>query len=85
MFLIATCNRCYCQRINGSDTIPATIYYNDTSCHFNSGDVQSIYNSRCMKEEAGYVVYWMYTIEYLDRNRKHFGGNVNLWFYKPRP
>lgn len=76
------CQSANCQRILGSDTLHVLFTYSDTSCHFNKGSVQSIYNSHCMKQDSGYVVMWMYITEFLDKNKKPFGKNIDIWFYK---
>lgn len=66
------------------DTIPVIITYSDTSCHYDKGSVQSIYNSRCMKQDSGFAVYTMYTTEFLDKKKKPIGKNIDIWFYKLR-
>lgn len=64
------------------DTIPIIIYYSDTSCHFDKNDVMSIYNSHCMKETTGYVIFWMYYTEILWSDKKTLPKSINYWFYK---
>ncbi len=67
---MSTCGSCFGQRINGPDTFRASFLYVDTSCHFR--DIDKTYNNRCIKEVEGYIVYWMYFTEFLDKNKKPF-------------
>lgn len=65
------------------DTLLVTLSYSDTSCHFNSNDLQSIYNSRCIKNDTAYIIYGMYTNEFLDIRKQPISTTkYNIWSYQ---
>ncbi len=74
------------QRIVISDTFTVELCYSDTSCHFDNGSVQSIYNSKCLKFDTVYLVYTLYSVSFVSLDGKLIPrSRNNIWFYKLIP
>jgi len=81
MFLLLYSSITFGQRNIGGDTSAVIFIYSDTSCKVTSTDTTNVFSDNCLLDKPGFVVYWMYGEEYLNRYKQPMDKRYKIWGY----
>jgi len=79
--LLFWANTSFAQRNILPDTIPIVFVYSDTACKFDKTDMVSMYNSRCLKKEQGWLVLYINMCDILWADKQRVGNNIIIHYY----